>query len=157
MRLKAPLRKFFERERVARMMTISRHGVPPVVPACHVMEDGKIYFAPAKDRKKVTNLRAHPQAAVEVDLYSEDWPRLVGAVITGPATLIDRGPRFRKLRSLLYQKYPRYAGESALEEGEVVMVEAFRVDWSPGGWTKLVQVLVDPIGQDSFSVLRNTK
>jgi hypothetical protein len=92
-----------------------------------------------------------------VDLYSEDWPRLAGAVVTGPVTSIDRGPRFRKLRSLLCQKYPQYAGESALEEGEVVMVEVIRIDWSPGGWTKLVQVLVDPIGQDSFSVLRNTR
>ncbi len=91
--------------------------------ACRVLEDDKIYYAADRDSKKVTNLRAHPQAAVEVDMYSEDWPRLAGAVITGPATLIDRGPRFRKLRSLLYQKYPQYAGESALEEGEVVMVE----------------------------------
>jgi PPOX class probable F420-dependent enzyme len=123
MRLKAPLRKFLERERVAHVATISRNGVPHVVPVCHVLEDGKIYFAADKDSKKVKNLRARPEAAVEVDLYSEDWPRLAGAVVTGPATLIDRGPRFRKLRSLLYQKYPQYADESALEEGEVVMME----------------------------------
>ncbi len=123
MRLTASVRKFLERERVARVATISRDGAPHVVPVCHVLEDGRIYFAADKDSKKVKNLRAHPQAAVEVDLYSEDWPRLAGAAITGPATLIDRGPRFRKLRSLLYQKYPQYSGESALEEGEVVMVE----------------------------------
>ncbi len=107
---------------MARVATISRNGVPHVVPVCHVLEDGKIYFAADKDSKKVKNLRAHPQAAVEVDLYSEDWPRLAGAVIS-PATLIDRGPRFRKLRSFLYKKYPQYADESALEEGEVLMVE----------------------------------
>src|SRR5713101_5770043 len=77
MRLKAPLRKFLERERVARVATIGRNGVPHVVPVCHVLEDGKIYFAADKDSKKVKNLRAHPEAAVEVDLYSEDgrvWP-----------------------------------------------------------------------------------
>jgi hypothetical protein len=52
MRLKAPLRKFLERERVAHVATISRHGVPHVVPVCHVLEDGKIYFAADKDSKK---------------------------------------------------------------------------------------------------------
>ncbi len=123
MRLTASVRKFLERERVVRVATIGRDGVPHVVPVCHVVENGKIYFSTDKDSKKVKNLRTHPQAAVVADLYSEDWPRLAGAIITGPATLIGHGPRFRKLRSLLYQKYPQYAGESALKEGEVVMVE----------------------------------
>jgi PPOX class probable F420-dependent enzyme len=123
MRLKAPIRKFIERERVVRVATIGRNGVPHVVPVCHVLENGKVYFATGKDSQKTKNLRTHPHAAVEVDLYSEDWDRLVGAMITGPATLIEGGPRFRKLRSLLYRKYPQYPEESPLEEGEVVMVE----------------------------------
>lgn len=123
MRLKASIRKVFEMERVSRVATTGRDGVPHVVPVCHVLEDGKIYFATDKDSKKVRNLRANPQAALVVDLYSEDWSRLAGAVITGPAILVDRGPRFRKIRTLLYRKYPQYPVESALEEGEVVMVE----------------------------------
>ncbi len=123
MRLKVSIRKFLETERVSRVATTGRDGVPHVVPVCHVLEDGKIYFATDKDSKKVRNLRENPHVAVAVDLYSEDWPRLVGAVVTGRATLIDRGPRFRKIRSLLYRKYPQYPRESALEEGEVVMVE----------------------------------
>lgn len=123
MRLKASIRKFLERERVSRVATIGRDGSPHLVPICHVFEDGKVYFATDKDSKKVKNLQATPHAAVEVDLYSEDWSRLAGAVVTGPATLVDRGPRFRKIRSLLYAKYPQYPVESALEEGEVVMVE----------------------------------
>lgn len=123
MRLKASVRKFLSMERVSRVATTGRDGMPHVVPVCHVLEDGKIYFATDADSKKARNLRANPQAALVVDLYSEDWPRLAGAVITGRATLIDRGPRFRKIRSLLYRKYPQYPVESALEEGEVVMVE----------------------------------
>jgi len=123
MRLKASIRRFIDRARVSRVATIGRDGVPHVVPVCHVLEDGKVYFATDRASTKVRNLRAHPHAAVEVDLYSEDWPRLAGVVITGPATLVERGPRFRKIRRLLYQKYPQYPVESALEEGEVVMVE----------------------------------
>ncbi len=123
MRLAASVRKFLERERVVRVATVGRDGVPHVVPVCHVVENGKICFSTDKDSKKAKNLQVHPQAAVLADLYAEDWPRLAGVVITGPATLVDQGPRFRKIRSLLYQKYPQYAGESALEEGEVVMVE----------------------------------
>jgi nitroimidazol reductase NimA-like FMN-containing flavoprotein (pyridoxamine 5'-phosphate oxidase superfamily) len=89
MRLTASVRKFLERERVVRLATVGRDGVPHVVPVCHVVESGKVCFSTDKDSKKVKNLRAHPQAAVEVDLHSEDWPRLAGAVITGPATLIE--------------------------------------------------------------------
>ncbi len=123
MRLTASVRKFLERERVVRVATVGRDGVAHVVSVCHVVENGKVCFSTDKDSKKVKNLRAHPQAAVEVDLYSEDWPRLAGAVVTGPVTFIDRGPRFRTIRSRLYQKYPQYPAESALEEGEVVIVE----------------------------------
>lgn len=152
----ANFHKFLERERVVRVATIGRNGVPHVVPVCHVVENGKIYFSTDRDSKKAKNLGVHPRAAVVADLYSEDWPRLAGAVITGPATLIDQGSRFRKLRKLLYQKYPQYAGKSSLEAGEVVMVQSLPVDWSPGGWTKLAHILVTFTGQDSFSVLRNT-
>src|SRR5437867_5496665 len=103
MRLKKAVAQLVARERVCRVATTSAAGVAHVVPVCHVLADGKIYFASEADAKKVRNLRAVPRAAVAVDVYSEDWPALRGVTVQGRATVIERGPRFRRIRALLYR------------------------------------------------------
>ena len=123
MRLKKPLAKLVARERVCHVATVGSRGVPHVVPVCHVVVDGKLYFASESGARKVKNLRANPRAAVTVDLYSEDWSNLKGAMIQGTAAIIDRGARFRKMRRMLYDKYSQYPEDSALEERESVIVE----------------------------------
>jgi nitroimidazol reductase NimA-like FMN-containing flavoprotein (pyridoxamine 5'-phosphate oxidase superfamily) len=97
--------------------------MPHVVPVCHVVADGKIYFASGNDGRKLLNLRANPRVAVTVDLYSDAWANLKGVMVQGTATLIDKGPRFRKIRALLYRKYPQYPDEAALDESDSVIVE----------------------------------
>jgi len=37
--------------------------------------------------------------------------------------VIERGPRFRRVRRLLYRKYPQYPMEAALDESDSVMIE----------------------------------
>ena len=69
------------------------------------------------------NVRANPRVAVTVDLYSEAWAHLKGVMVQGDATLIEKGPRFRKIRALLYEKYPQYPDDAALDESDSVIVE----------------------------------
>ena len=121
MRLTKELARLVERERVCRVGTASRTGVPHVVPVCHVLADGKVYFASEGDAKKVEHLRANPRVAVTVDLYSEDWSNLKGVLIQGTAAVIDGGPRFRKVRRLLYEKFPQYPTDAALGDGDVIV------------------------------------
>jgi len=123
MRLKKSLAKLIAWERTCRVATASPAGVPHVVPVCQVLVDGKLYFASDTGARKVRNLKANPQIAVTVDLYSDDWSNLKGVLLQGTAGLIEKGPRFRKIRRLLYAKYPQYPDEAALEESEVVIVE----------------------------------
>ncbi len=123
MRLRAAVRKILERERVCRLATVGPDGTPHVVPVCHVLHQGRMYFASDRTARKVRNLRARPRAAAVVDLYAEDWSRLAGVMVVGRVSLIDRGPRFRRIRRLLYQKYPQYPADAALEEGEAVIAE----------------------------------
>lgn len=123
MRLKKAVAKPIEWERVCRVGTVSRGGVPHVVPVCHVLAGGKIYFGSARDGQKVLNLKANSRVAVAVDLYSDDWAHIKGVMVQGTATLIEKGPRFRKIRTLLYRKYPQYPGEAALDESDSVIVE----------------------------------
>ena len=121
MRLKKKLAKLVGLERVCHVATTGTNGVPHVVPVCHTLADGKVYFASESGAKKVANLRVNPHAAVTVDFYAEDWSNLKGVMIQGSATLIESGRRFTKARRLLYEKYPQYPEEAALEEGDVIV------------------------------------
>jgi nitroimidazol reductase NimA-like FMN-containing flavoprotein (pyridoxamine 5'-phosphate oxidase superfamily) len=111
------------RERICRVATAGESGMPHLVPVCQVVDDGKIYFASGKKGRKVLNVRANPRVAVTVDLYSEAWAHLKGVMVQGDAALIEKGPRFRKIRALLYEKYPQYPDDAALDESDSVIVE----------------------------------
>lgn len=122
-RLKRAAAKLIAWERVSRVGTVSEAGVPHVVPVCHVLADGKIYFGSGNDGRKVLNLKANPRVTLTVDLYSDEWTNLKGVMVQGTARLIAKGPRFRRFRNLLYKKYPQYPAEAALDEADSVIVE----------------------------------
>ncbi|MFQ5897189.1 MAG: pyridoxamine 5'-phosphate oxidase family protein [Candidatus Methylomirabilia bacterium] len=123
LRLKRSLADLIQWERVCRVGTADADGTPHVVPVCHVLADGRIYFGSGSDAKKVLNLRGNPRVALVFDLYSDAWGNLKGVMVQGMATFIEKGPRFRRLRALLYAKYPQYSAEAALEEADSVIVE----------------------------------
>jgi nitroimidazol reductase NimA-like FMN-containing flavoprotein (pyridoxamine 5'-phosphate oxidase superfamily) len=123
MRLKKSVARLVQWQRVCRVATVDVRRRPHTVPVCHVLADGKLYFASGKDARKVRNVRAVPDVAVTVDLYSDDWAQLKGVVLQGTATVIEKGARFRKLRKLLYAKYPQYPEMAAIEERDSVIVE----------------------------------
>lgn len=123
MRLNKKVAQMIERERVCRVATVNPEGVPHLVPVCHALADGKIYFGSGNDGRKVKNLEANPNCTVTVDLYAEDWTYLKGVMVQGRAAIIAKGPRFRKARAQLYRKYPPYETDAALDEKDSVIVE----------------------------------
>lgn len=123
MRIKKALAELIGWERVCRVATAGPGGMPHVVPVCHVVADGKIYFASGRQGRKVANIRANPRVALTVDLYADAWPHLKGVTVQGRASLIEKGPRFRSLRGRLYAKYPQYPDEAAIDESDSVIVE----------------------------------
>lgn len=123
MRLNKKLSELIARERVCRVATAGADGKPHVVPVCHVMNGGKIYFGSDKNARKVANLRENPRISLTIDLYSEDWSQLRGVMITGTVNLIERGPRFMQARARLYAKYPQYPEEAALGASDSAIVE----------------------------------
>lgn len=114
---------FVRWERVCRVGTASPDGMPHVVPVCHVLADGKLYIGSGDDATKVRNLKANPRVTATVDAYTDHWAGLKGVMLQGTASLIERGPRFRRARRLLYAKYPQYRDEAALTEADSVIVE----------------------------------
>ena len=123
MRLKKSVAQLVQWQRVCRVATVDARRRPHTVPVCHVLADGKLYFASGKKARKVRNLRAVANVAVTVDLYADDWTQLKGIMLQGTTTIIEKGPRFRKIRKLLYAKYPQYPDMSAIEERDSVVVE----------------------------------
>src|SRR5437773_5456506 len=105
MRMTSAIVRLIERERVCRVATAGRRGMPHLVPVCQVVAGGKIYFASGNDGRKVLNLAENPRVAVTVDLYSEDWTHLRGFMVQARARLIGRGAAFGRIRALLYPKY----------------------------------------------------
>jgi nitroimidazol reductase NimA-like FMN-containing flavoprotein (pyridoxamine 5'-phosphate oxidase superfamily) len=123
MRLKKDVLELIQWERVCRVATASEEGMPHVVPVCHVVDDGKIYIGSGTDARKVVNLRANNRVAVTFDLYAEPWAHLKGVMVQGKAAIIEPGARFRKIRTLLYRKYPQYPRDAALDESDSVIIE----------------------------------
>lgn len=105
------------------MATVGGKGVPHVVPVCHVLADGKLYFGSGRDARKVLNVRDNARLAAVVDVYTDDWKLLRGVLVQGQARIIEPGPEFRRVRRLLYLKYPQYPDEAAIDESDSVIVE----------------------------------
>ena len=122
-RLEKAAAKLIAWERVSRVGTVTEGGVPHVVPVCHILTGGKIYFGSGNNGRKVQNLKANPRITVTVDLYSYDWANLKGLMVQCTGKLIEKGARFRKIRALLFKKYPQYPAEAALDEADSVIVE----------------------------------
>jgi PPOX class probable F420-dependent enzyme len=121
--LSKTLADFVAWERVCRVATTGAAGIPHLVPVCHVVAGGKIYFASGDDARKAKNLRDNPRVTVTVDVYSDHWGTLKGVMVQGRARLIERGPRFRQVRDRLYRKYPQYPREAAISPSDSVIVE----------------------------------
>ena len=135
MKLKKSLAEMIQWERVCRVATAGKGGMPHLVPVCHVLHNGKIYFASGDTGRKMKNLAENPRVTVTVDSYSDVWPALRGVMVQGTAKLIEGGPRFRRIRALLYKKYPQYPREAALAESDSVVVEVTPVrvfSWGRG-------------------------
>lgn len=135
MKLKKSVAEMIQWERVCRVATAGKGGMPHLVPVCHVLHNGKIYFASGDEGRKMKNLAENPRVTVTVDSYSDVWPALRGVMVQGTAKLIEGGPRFRRIRALLYRKYPQYPREAALSESDSVVVEVTPVrvfSWGRG-------------------------
>ena len=122
MKLKKAEEAFLKNSRVARVATADAQGRPHAVPVCHLWERGLVYFGSAQDAKKIRNLQENSQIALVVDDYTDVWAHVRGLLLQGEAKLISSGAEFRRIRALLYRKFPLYEQEAALEENDAVIV-----------------------------------
>jgi PPOX class probable F420-dependent enzyme len=108
------MQELVARARVGRLATIGRDGRPHLVPICFALRDDVLYTAvdekPKRSRRlqRLENVRAHPQVAVLVDHYEEDWSRLWWVRLRGAGRVIEHGAELAAALELLAEKYEQY-------------------------------------------------
>ena len=128
--------------RIAHLATIARDGRPHLVPVCFV-SDGRAFYIPL-DRKpkrtapmrllRVRNIQAHPNVALLIDHYEENWDKLWFVLLRGRAALLRRpgSKEHRKAMSLLKKKYPQYAAGFLAENAPLIRILPKRVSFWGG-------------------------
>ena len=119
---------------VARLGTISRGGVPHLVPFCFVLDGDVLYSAVDRKPKRSLRLRrlqnaaADPRVSVLVDNYEDDWSRLWWIRLDGRARTLEPGTETDGATSRLRAKYAQYRLEPP--PGPVIRIDVER--WT--GW-----------------------
>jgi PPOX class probable F420-dependent enzyme len=132
---RAELRRLVADAPVARLATIDPEGRPHLVPICFVLADDLLYSAVDQKPKRsprlqrLENIRLHPQVAVLVDHYENDWTRLWWARLRGPARVLESAPERERPLELLAAKYPQYAADPPRGNVIEIRIEEWRV-WS---------------------------
>ena len=110
-------RDFVAAARVARLATVAPDGMPHVLPVCPVLDGDTLFIAidekpkrPGARLQRLRNLVAHPQAAVVVDRYDEDWSRLGWVMLRGAAEVLTEGAEHARAQALARARYPQLAG-----------------------------------------------
>jgi PPOX class probable F420-dependent enzyme len=129
------IQEIINRARVARLSTIDHiKQIPHIVPVVFAF-DGRYYYIPLDNKRKeqpveklkrVRNIQHHPNVALLIDEYDEDWSKLVFVMIQGKAYLIgeknveengecceydndnNKIPSLKEGHKFLYQKYTQY-------------------------------------------------
>src|SRR2546428_11423909 len=102
MRMSRAIARLIERERVCRVATAGRRGMPHLVPVCQVVAGGKIYFASGNDGRKARDLSENPRVAGTGDPYSQDLTPIKGVMVQGRVPVLHRGVGGRPGRALPY-------------------------------------------------------
>lgn len=128
MELSPQLRRFIERQRVARLATVDPEGRPHVVPICFALEGDVLYSIVDQKPKRtprlqrVKNIEAHADVTVLLDEYDEDWTRLAWVMLRGHATAGTGGSDYWRALSALTARYPQYRGV-ALEGNALIRIQ----------------------------------
>lgn len=109
-------RQRVERARVARLATRDPQERLHLVPVCFALAGDVLYTAVDRKPKRggrlqrLANVAAHPEVALLVDHYEEDWRRLWWVRLRGRARVLEAGPEYERALDLLADKYEAYRG-----------------------------------------------
>ena len=129
------MRGLVAQARVGRLATVTPDGRLHLVPICFALA-GDVLYSAVDDKPKRSgrlqrfeNVRAHPEVAVLVDHYGEDWTRLWWVRLRGRARVLASGSEADTALKLLADKYEQYRERPPVAPVLAVAVEEWR-GWS---------------------------
>lgn len=132
-------RRFLEHNRVGRLATADKSGVPHAIPVCFAVIEQTLYITidekpKRQDRplKRVRNILENPQAAFIADRWDEDWSQLAWVMLRGRAEILYEGAEHDRAQALLRERYPQYRAMNLAE----LPVIALRIERATG-WGNL--------------------
>jgi PPOX class probable F420-dependent enzyme len=134
----AKMRELVAAAGVGRLATIDPDGRPHLVPICFALAGDVLYSAvdekPKRSRRlqRLANVRAHPQVAVLVDHYEEDWTRLWWVRLRGTGRVVEHGAELEAALELLVQKYSQYRERPPPGPVLAIQIDEWR-GWSATG------------------------
>lgn len=98
------------------MATVDKLGRPFVVPVCYTYDGKNLYSpidkkpkqTPARELKRIRNIRDNPYISIVIDDYYEEWIKLCYVIVHGRAELLESGEDYQMSLRLLCEKYPQY-------------------------------------------------
>ena len=120
----------FAQASAAGLATVSRDGVPHLVPVVFALHEDVVYTAVDAKRKstrrlrRLANIEANPQVTLLVDHYEDDWSQLWWVRADGVAQIHERGEEMATGYALLRDKYIQY--QRVALDGPVVTVSIRR-------------------------------
>lgn len=115
--LPAWARELIADERVARLAFLDRDDRPRVLPVTFAAAGDSVWSAIDQKPKRTAEparvrwLRRRPEAALCVDVYSDDWDELAWVQLLGRVAVVEAA-RERDGLAALTAKYPPYRAES---------------------------------------------
>ncbi len=120
---------------VGRLATVTAAGRPHLVPCCFAVDGDWIYTAVDGKPKstlalrRLANIRSHPEVALLVDAYDEEWADLWWVRVDGTAEIWESGSRRLQALALLAAKYRQY--RQTIPPGPVIAVAVSGWRWWP--------------------------
>jgi PPOX class probable F420-dependent enzyme len=118
--------------RVARLATIDAAGRPHLVPLCFALAGDVLYSAvdqkPKRSQRlqRLENIRRHPDVALLVDHYEEEWSQLWWVRLRGRARVLEAGPERDRALALLADKYEQYRLDPPTGAVIAILIEEWR-------------------------------
>ncbi|MDJ0270929.1 MAG: pyridoxamine 5'-phosphate oxidase family protein [Aigarchaeota archaeon] len=119
--------KFIQSLDLCRLATVYPDCRPHVVPVNYVFLEGKFYIGVDYESRKVRNIQKNNKVALVIDVYKPNR----GILIEGEAALIDRGPEFKRVYSIFYERFI-WVTRDPWDEGEapfIVVTPLKKVSW----------------------------
>ena len=131
----ADARSLVEQAPIARLASVTDLGAVDLVPITYAMSDDMLVTAidhkpkTTKELKRLDNIRAHPEVALLVDHYDENWNELWWIRLRGRARILQNGQRFDTAVAALVAKYAPY--QDRPPKGPIIEIDLTGWQW----WT----------------------